>query len=107
MSEKTTKINYDVPSCQKVEVNGELKGFAVFCPVSPVTGSHKLQKTWPISKSTGKTRIGGSTKGRQTMMLQPLEGDTRMANFTASVWIQSTNEEIQEGLDAGIVNLPK
>ena len=106
MAEKA-KINYEVASCQAVEVNGELKGYAIFCPASQPTGGHNLQKTWPISKSTGKTRIGGSTKGRQTMMLQPLADDSRMANFSGSVWVQSTSDEVQTGLDAGIINTPK
>ena len=103
MSEKTT-INYDAASCQPVIVAGVTKGYAIYCPVSVPTGPHKLQQFPPISKSSGKTRSIATTKGSQAMALTPLD-DGRLAQFNGSVRLISTQAEIQEGKDAGIVNV--
>ena len=101
---KDQKMNYDVPSCHEVKDGDEVKGYAIFCPISVAAGPHKLQQFPPISKSSGKTRSIATTKGSQAMALTPLD-DGRLAQFNGSIRLISTQAEIQEGNDAGIVNV--
>jgi hypothetical protein len=97
--------NPDVPACIMIDTPLGQAGI-IYCPPNVGDGTHDLRGQWPISKSSGKTRTGATTKGCKTMMLQPL-GDTRMAEFTGAIRCSSTQAEIQAGRDAGIIDRPK